>query len=66
MLLGGVGCLAERLELMQRQLTDYLTGAEPIPDEVFLVAIDVVLEELPDSPGAAHADRPALRPASET
>lgn len=64
-LVGGVGFLAERLELTQRQLTDYLTGAEPIPDEIFLAAIDVVLEELPDSRGAARADNPAILPASE-
>jgi hypothetical protein len=61
-LLGGVSALGERLELAQRQLTDYLTGAEPIPDELFLAAIDIVLEELPDSRSPAHADKPALRP----
>lgn len=64
-LVGGVGFLAERLELTQRQLADHLTGAAPIPDEVFLAAIDVVLQELPDSRGAAHAGKPAIRPASE-
>ena len=61
-LLGGVTALGERLELAQRQLTDYLTGAEPIPDELFLAAIDIVLEELPDSRSPAHADKLALRP----
>jgi hypothetical protein len=61
-LLGGVSALGERLELAQRQLTDYLTGAEPIPDELFLAAIDIVLEELPESRSPAHADKLALRP----
>jgi len=61
-LLGGVGALGERLELTQRQLTDCLTGAAPIPDELFLAAIDIVLEELPDSRSPAHADKPAIRP----
>ena len=61
-LLGGVTALGERLDLAQRQLTDYLTGAEPIPDEIFLAAIDIVLEELPDSRSPAHADRLAIRP----
>ena len=61
-LLGGVAALGERLELAQRQLTDYLTGAEPIPDEIFLAAIDIVLEELPDSRSPAHADGLAIRP----
>ena len=61
-LLGGVTALGERLELAQRQLTDYLTGAEPIPDELLLAAIDIVLEELPDSRSPAHADKLAIRP----
>jgi hypothetical protein len=61
-LLGGVTALGERLDLAQRQLTDYLTGAEPIPDEILLAAIDIVLEELPDSRSPAHADRLAIRP----
>lgn len=61
-LLGGVTALGERLDLAQRQLTDYLTGAEPIPDEILLAAIDIVLEELPDSRSPAHADKLAIRP----
>ena len=61
-LLGGVSALGERLELAQRQLTDYLTGAESIPDELFLAAIDIVLEELPESRSPAHADKLAIRP----
>jgi hypothetical protein len=47
-LLGGVSALGARVDLAQRRLADYLTGAEPIPDELFLAAIDIVLEELPD------------------
>ena len=61
-LLGGVSLLGERLELTQRQLADYLTGAEPILDDLFLAAIDIVLEELPDSRSPAHADKLAIRP----
>jgi hypothetical protein len=64
-LLGGVGPLAERLGLTQRQLADHLTGAEPISDELFLAAIDVVLEELPESRNPAHAGTLAIRPATE-
>ena len=64
-LLGGVGLLAERFELTQRQLADHLTGAEPIPDALFLAAIDIVLEELPDSRNAARAGTLAIRPVSE-
>ena len=65
MLLGGVGVLAERLELTQRRLADLLTGAAPIPDELFLAAIDVVLEELPNPRNPAHAGTLAVRPATE-
>jgi hypothetical protein len=61
-LLGGVSALGERLDLAQRQLADYLTGAEPVPDELFLAAIDIVLEELPDPRSPAHAGKLAIRP----
>ena len=59
MLLGGVSALGERVDLGQRRLADYLTGAEPIPDELFLAAIDIVLEELPDPRSPALAGRSA-------
>ena len=58
-LLGGVSALGERVDLAQRRLADYLTGAEPIPDELFLAAIDIVLEELPDPRRPALASRSA-------
>jgi hypothetical protein len=58
-LLGGVSALGERVDLAQRRLVDYLTGAEPIPDELFLAAIDIVLEELPDPRSPALASRSA-------
>jgi len=56
-LLGGVSALGERVDLAQRRLVDYLTGAEPIPDELFLAAIDIVLEELPDPRSPAFASK---------
>jgi hypothetical protein len=64
-LLGGVSPLAERLGLAQGQLAAQLTGAEPISDELFLAAIDIVLEELPDPRNPAHAGTLAMRPATE-
>jgi len=54
-LAGGVSALGERLELTQRRLADCLTGAAPIPDELFLAAIDIVLEELPGPRRPARA-----------
>jgi hypothetical protein len=56
-LLGGVSALGARVNLAQRRLADYLTGAEPIPDELFLAAIDIVLEELPDPRSPALASQ---------
>ena len=58
---GGADRLAGRLGLTQRQLADYLTGGVPIPDELFLSAIDVVLEDLLDPRAPARADAAPLR-----
>ena len=45
--LGGVESLAERLKISQRLLRYYITGAEPVPDVLFMGAVDVILEEAP-------------------
>lgn len=66
MLLGGVSALSERLEVNQRQLGEYLTGARPIPDALFLGAIDVVLEELPDPSRPARAGEHLARGGVDT
>ncbi|MGH8741051.1 MAG: hypothetical protein ACREUN_09085 [Burkholderiales bacterium] len=65
-MLGGVERLAARFNLTQRQLADYLTGGQPVPDALFLAAIDVVLEELPDphSPARAGAAERTILPKS--
>ncbi|MGQ0547657.1 MAG: hypothetical protein ACT4P3_20400 [Betaproteobacteria bacterium] len=66
-LAGGVPGLAERLEVAPRRLREHLTGATPIPDDLLLAAIDIVLEELPDPARAARAGgRDAAHPASES
>lgn len=43
----GVAALAERLQISERLLHHYLTGHELIPDELFLRAVDVIIEQLP-------------------
>ena len=48
----GVAELAERLQVSQRALHEYLTGSVLIPDELFLRAVDVIVERLPEPPGA--------------
>lgn len=61
--LGGIPRLAERLEITPAELRDYLMGMEPIPDALFLDAIDVVLEELPEPVKPRQSRQPARRPA---
>ena len=58
---GGVAQLAGRLNIGARLLGEYLTGARTVPDALFLAAIDVVLEELPETRNAPRADAPPER-----
>jgi hypothetical protein len=57
----GVAALAERLQISTRTLQEYLTGGALVPDEVFLGAVDVIVERLPDltpssaGPGASRS-----------
>jgi hypothetical protein len=44
----GVEALAERLQITTRVLQHYLTGYELIPDVLFLRAVDVIIEQLPE------------------
>jgi hypothetical protein len=46
---GGVAELASRLNLSPRVLHYYVTGRLVVPDALFLRALDVVLEELPET-----------------
>ena len=46
---GGVAELASRLNLSPRVLHHYVTGRLVVPDALFLRALDVVLEELPET-----------------
>src|SRR5436853_6139510 len=61
----GVPALAERLQISQRVLHHYLTGHELIPDELFLRALDVIIEQLPEPKPRASA-RPATSPNRES
>jgi len=45
---GGVAELASRLNLSPRVLHYYVTGRLVVPDALFLRALDVALEELPE------------------
>ena len=46
---GGVAELASRLNISPRVLYHYVTGRLVVPDALFLRALDVVLEELPEA-----------------
>jgi hypothetical protein len=54
--IGGMAELARRLEMSPTLLRHYIEGSEPVPDRLFLAAIDVVLEELPSPRKPARAD----------
>lgn len=43
----GIEALAERFRISERVLRHYLTGYELIPDPLFLQAVDVIIERLP-------------------
>ena len=55
---GGIARLAERMGVGAKILREYITGVRPVPDALFLAAIDVVLEELPDPGRPARTDAP--------
>ena len=61
----GVAKLAERLQISERILHHYLTGHDLIPDELFLRAVDVIIEQLPQPEPGASA-RPAASPNRES
>jgi hypothetical protein len=52
----GLEALAARLRISSRTLHEYLTGSALIPDDVFLRAVDVIVERLPERPN------PSARP----
>jgi hypothetical protein len=64
-LLGGVDRLAGRLNLTQRQLGELLTGGTPVPDALFLAAIDIVLEDLPEPRAPARTGGPTAQRAGK-
>lgn len=51
---GGVAKLAARLNLSQRALSWYVHGDLTVPDALFLKALDIVLEELPETRQASQ------------
>jgi hypothetical protein len=61
----GVAALAGRLQISERMLRHYLTGQELIPDELFLRAVDVIIEQLP-APKPPASAQPAASPSRES
>jgi hypothetical protein len=62
--LGGLPATAYRLDIGSALLKAYLDGDRPIPDEVLLIAADLILEELPSLTHQASAPQPDSRPSS--
>jgi hypothetical protein len=58
-IVGGAEALAHRLRVTPSHLALWMSGAEPCPPNVFLHAVDLVLERTaapPASPAAPRAD----------
>jgi hypothetical protein len=47
---GGLTVLAAELKLNERVLRYYIEGKEPIPDNLLLEVVDVILKQLPGPP----------------
>jgi hypothetical protein len=62
--LGGVPATAYRLDIGTSLLKAYLDGDRPIPDEILLIAADLILEELPTLIHQASGPQPDSRPSS--
>jgi len=60
--LGGVPATAYRLDIGTSLLKAYLDGDRPIPDELLLIAADLILEELPSLTSQASDPRSDSRP----
>jgi hypothetical protein len=48
--------LARRLNAREAQLATWLGGLSPVPDDVFLKAVDIVLYEVPQADGPSLWD----------
>lgn len=48
--IGGMPRLAFKLKVSERVLRHYILGTEPIPEGLLLQLIDVLLEQLPETP----------------
>ena len=63
--LNGVEALAERLQVSARVLRHYLSGYELIPEHLFLKAVDVIIEHLPNDAADAGTNAAAERPGKQ-
>ena len=45
---GGVEALAHRLGMSEKVMRHYIQGKDPIPDEIVLKVIDIILGDAPD------------------
>jgi hypothetical protein len=61
----GIPALAARLQISERILHHYLTGHSLIPDEVFLRAVDVIIEQ-PPAPKPPASAQLAVNPNPES
>lgn len=58
---GGSGPLAERLGISEGMLRKYVAGVFPLPDSLFLRAVDLILMEREPHPAHGSAAGASLR-----
>jgi len=61
----GIDALAGRLQISARVLRHYLTGFELIPEHLFLKAVDVIVEHLPNDVPGPEANAAGERPSKQ-
>jgi hypothetical protein len=54
-LAGGVAQLATRLQVSERVLRHCIEGQEPIPESLYLMVLDLLVQELEDEQGGAKS-----------
>jgi hypothetical protein len=47
---GGIPALAAELDMSERVLRHYIEGTEPVPDNLVLKVVDIILKDAPEPP----------------
>ena len=47
---GGIPALAAELDMSERVLRHYIEGTDPVPDNLVLKVVDIILKDAPEPP----------------